>query len=165
MRSCCAVRHPSPKKSIEFRMAIVASLPFSETAVSFTLPFLIDTLREGFFGKVVWEPRHHSWFAPEVEALWDEYRISRVAADPACVPVAAQPSGCDSLFYFRLHGSPRRYYSSYSEDFLDSLASELARFAMIGNAWCIFDNTASGFAIPNGLALQGRLNARNAISE
>jgi uncharacterized protein YecE (DUF72 family) len=122
------------------------------------------TLRESFFGEVVWEPRHPSWFAPEVESAWEEFRISRVAADPACIPAAAQPSGWDSPVYFRLHGSPRRYYSSYPEDFLDSLASELARLAMIGNAWCIFDNTASGSAIPNAVTLRARLNARSATT-
>jgi uncharacterized protein YecE (DUF72 family) len=115
-------------------------------------------LRDNFSGGAVFEPRHPSWFAPEVETLWKDFRIARVAADPACVPAASQPSGWNDLVYCRLHGSPRRYYSSYSDDFLNSLSSDLADYATTADVWCIFDNTASGSAILNGLTLQARLS-------
>ena len=39
MRCACPARHPSPKKSSVPRIAMTASLPCSETTVSFTLPF------------------------------------------------------------------------------------------------------------------------------
>ena len=56
--------------------------------------------------------------------------------------------------YFRLHGSPRRYYSSYNSDVLKTLSSKLTRLAIKSRVWCIFDNTAMGFAIPNALELK-----------
>jgi uncharacterized protein YecE (DUF72 family) len=72
-------------------------------------------LRARFEGSVVCEPRHPSWFTDEAHALLTGERIARVAADPAPVPAAAEPGGWSGLIYFRLHGSPKRYYSAYPE--------------------------------------------------
>jgi uncharacterized protein YecE (DUF72 family) len=105
----------------------------------------------------VWEPRHASWFSDEADHLLREFQIARVAADPACVPLAAQPGGYDSLVYFRLHGSPRRYYSSYDDSALNLLASQLSQFATKAEVWCTFDNTASGAAIANALDLMAKI--------
>ena len=82
-----------------------------------------------------------------------EFHVARVAADPALVPEAAQPSGWPELVYFRLHGSPRRYYSAYSEKVISQLAENLRRLTTSHTAWCIFDNTASGAALANALEL------------
>lgn len=98
------------------------------------------------------EPRHPSWFTPEVEAMLDELQIARVAADPAPVLGAEEPGGWRSLSYRRLHGSPRIYYSAYSADYLTALASALARSAAAGiETWCIFDNTAAFAAMGDAL--------------
>jgi uncharacterized protein YecE (DUF72 family) len=117
----------------------------------------LAALRERYSGDVVWEARHSSWFALEVDDLLREYKVAQVAADPPCVPLAAMPGGHSSLVYFRLHGSPRRYYSSYADDFLNRMAAQMADSAVNGQVWCIFDNTASGSAIPNAIALREKL--------
>jgi uncharacterized protein YecE (DUF72 family) len=101
---------------------------------------------------VVVEPRHPSWFADEVDLFLAARRIARVAADPAVVPRAAEPGGWDGLRYFRLHGSPVTYRSSYAPAYLDSLAPRLRP-----GDWCIFDNTASGAALGDALGLLSRL--------
>jgi hypothetical protein len=44
----CATRQPSPKKSVGFNIAIVASLPALETTVSLTLPFWIENSASTF---------------------------------------------------------------------------------------------------------------------
>jgi uncharacterized protein YecE (DUF72 family) len=125
------------------------SLGFSrDRATSF-----LTLLREEFRGDVACEPRHGSWFHDSANELLKEFRVARVAADPACVPAASEPGGLESLAYFRLHGSPRRYYSAYSSELLETLATKLARLAQNGQVWCIFDNTASGAAIENALEL------------
>ncbi|WP_257389501.1 DUF72 domain-containing protein, partial [Tahibacter caeni] len=83
-------------------------------------------------------------------------RVARVAADPAVVAAAAHPGGAAELCYLRLHGSPKTYYSDYDEARLRAAAAQLAEAARGGAAaWCIFDNTAAGRAVPNALALQG----------
>ena len=86
-----------------------------------------------------------------------EYQIARVAADPACVPAAARPGGLASLAYFRLHGSPRRYFSAYSSHSLNMLVAQVASLDARTRVWCIFDNTAFGAAIPNALELAAKL--------
>ncbi len=112
----------------------------------------LSTLRELYSGNVVWEPRHESWFHSEADELLKAFSIARVAADPACVPAAGRPGGCTSLCYYRLHGSPRRYYSAYTIESLTNLAAEISGGTAV-HVWCIFDNTASGAAISNALDL------------
>jgi uncharacterized protein YecE (DUF72 family) len=114
----------------------------------------LSLLRKNYSGDVVWEPRHASWFDERGDDLLREFNVARVAADPACVPAASRPGGLASLAYFRLHGSPRRYFSAYSGDFLNMLAAQLANLVVAGaRVWCVFDNTASGAAISNALEL------------
>jgi uncharacterized protein YecE (DUF72 family) len=85
-------------------------------------------------------------------------RIARVAADPARVPAAAEPGGWMGMVYYRLHGSPRTYYSAYSEEYLAALALKIQGDAAAGRqVWCIFDNTTLGAATGNALNLQSQL--------
>ena len=109
-------------------------------------------------GPVVCEPRHATWFSPTVSALLDRYGISRVAADPPPVPEAAVPGGWPRLAYFRLHGSPRKYWSRYDENTLARLATSVRSISAAAEVWCVFDNTASGAAIENACELRERLN-------
>jgi uncharacterized protein YecE (DUF72 family) len=117
----------------------------------------LTSVRHIYAGKVIWEPRHPSWFTEKVDAMLKEFDVARVAADPALVPSAGLPGGRPSLVYFRLHGSPRTYYSSYSEDYLRALAARMAHLSANAEVWSIFDNTASGFAVPNAVTLRDRL--------
>ncbi|MEO6804364.1 MAG: DUF72 domain-containing protein [Granulicella sp.] len=109
----------------------------------------LTLLRERYTAAVVFEPRHPSWFTREAEDLLRSFNVARVAADPAAVPEAATPGGSTALCYYRLHGSPRIYYSSYAQEFLESLAASLAAQPAAAEVWCIFDNTALGAAIEN----------------
>jgi uncharacterized protein YecE (DUF72 family) len=118
-------------------------------------------LRELYSGNIVLEPRHPTWFANEVEALLKGFEIARVAADPACVDAAAEPGGSPSLVYFRLHGSPRRYYSAYSNEYLEALKAKISDLRACAQVWCVFDNTAAGFAIGNAAALGQSLGSEN----
>lgn len=117
----------------------------------------LSLLRGRFSGDVVWEPRHASWFEDEGNNLLKDFHIARVAADPACVPASTRPGGLASLAYFRLHGSPRRYFSAYSNDSLNMLAAQLTSLDATARVWCIFDNTALGASIPNALELAAKL--------
>jgi uncharacterized protein YecE (DUF72 family) len=98
------------------------------------------------------EPRHPSWFEPDADALLESWRVARVAADPARVEPAAHPGGWRGLAYFRLHGSPVIYRSSYEDDRLQDYAGRIAA-AGAADSWCIFDNTASSAAVGNALGL------------
>jgi len=116
-----------------------------------------DLLRARHTGSVACEPRHASWFTPAAEALLVAHRVARVAADPPPVREADAPGGWAGLVYFRLHGSPRKYWSRYGEERIVDLARSLRSVPPGVDAWCIFDNTASGSAIENAWELQSTL--------
>ena len=131
---------------------LLVQLPPSLVFETGTSDGFLRELRRQVAGGVVCEPRHRSWFAPEVDGLLDELRIARVAADPAPVPGAGEPGGWQGLRYYRLHGSPRIYYSPYSEEVLTATAERLMHDAAAGTrSWCIFDNTAAFAATHDAL--------------
>ena len=112
----------------------------------------LRALRRRYDGAMVCEARHASWFDSTADEMLQRYRAGRVAADPALVAAARIPGGDVEYAYFRLHGSPRMYYSTYSKKYLRALARRLAAARAGGSdCWCIFDNTALGAAIPNAL--------------
>lgn len=104
------------------------------------------------------EPRHPSWFTSEVNAFLADHQVARVAADPARCDGAGDPGGWRGLSYWRLHGSPVMYRSSYA-DRIDFYAQQLGDAAAAGSeTWCIFDNTASSAAGADALALLDALD-------
>ena len=113
-------------------------------------------VRDVFEGPVVCEPRHPTWFEAEPGELLRCEQVARAGADPARVPEAADPGGWTDLAYWRLHGSPRMYYSDYDIEFLADLASRVCA-STASQIWCVFDNTASGAALGNALTLSNQL--------
>lgn len=113
----------------------------------------VGRLRASFAGNLVCEPRHASWFTADVDAFLVEQRISRVATDPKPHPNAGTPGGWTGLVYYRLHGSPKMYYSAYSQEVIAEAAETLGNQAEAGQAaWCIFDNTAAFAATGDALS-------------
>jgi uncharacterized protein YecE (DUF72 family) len=113
-----------------------------------------DILRRHYEGHIACEPRHASWFTATAAKLLRDYQIGGVQADPSPVP-GKKPQGYAKLVYFRMHGSPKIYYSPYSSSTLAILASNVKKFRAQGKTvWCIFDNTADGEALPNALAFR-----------
>jgi uncharacterized protein YecE (DUF72 family) len=131
---------------------LLVQLPPSLAYHGETVDEFFSTFRERYDGSVACEPRHESWFTTGAEQVLRSRRIARVAADPARVPAAAEVGGDRALAYFRLHGSPRIYYSDYEPERLASYARRL-RLVEGAERWCIFDNTTLGAATGNALAL------------
>lgn len=119
------------------------------------------SVRERYALPLAAEPRHATWFTPEGEGLLAAHRVGRVGADPVCAPGADEPSGWPGTVYYRLHGSPRMYYSEYDAAYLERLIARLdaARRApdLTGPVWCIFDNTALDAATVNAAAVHAAL--------
>ena len=113
-----------------------------------------DRLQDTFGCTIALEARNASWFAEDATALLRKRGVTRVIADPAKgqegphVPTTA-------TIYVRLHGSPRIYYSLYGPAYLAQLKHDMLVHAAAGRTvWTIFDNTASGAAVPDALAVQ-----------
>jgi uncharacterized protein YecE (DUF72 family) len=121
-----------------------------------------STVRELHAGAVVLEPRHASWFVASAGRVLNEYEIARVAADPApkgalTVKAATEPGGWARVRYWRLHGSPRVYWSTYDAEFVERLAARVQEERKRAEVWVIFDNTAQGAATRNAIELQERI--------
>ena len=77
-----------------------------------------------------------------------------VAATTPVPAATAVPGGDETLRYYRLHGSPRIYWSDYEPTRLAEVAERLRGATVAGGErWCIFDNTTLGAATGNALAL------------
>ncbi|WP_353064915.1 DUF72 domain-containing protein [Tunturibacter psychrotolerans] len=132
---------------------ILFQLPPNSIFNPTTAKTFFTMLRDLYSRNCVIEPRHATWFTPDVDDLLQSFRIARVAADPARVPQAAYAAGWGELIYCRLHGSPRIYYSPYPEGYLRSLAASFAAHPT-KEIWCIFDNTVFGAAFGNAQCLK-----------
>ena len=130
---------------------ILVQLPPSAAFESDVVRDFLPRLRARFPCMLALEGRHRTWFGEAATDLLREHGVTRVFADPAAGQAGPHvPTTAAS--YLRLHGSPQIYYSRYPSDFLDDVAGRLARAVDAGaDAWCIFDNTAAGAAVPNAL--------------
>ena len=138
--------------------AVLVQLPPSLVFQPTVAGRFFDAVRARWSGQLACEPRHPSWFGAEADALLLAGQVARVAADPVRAPGGQDPGGWRGFTYRRLHGAPRVYWSSYDEGWLTTLAQAVR--ADPPGSWCVFDNTASGAAAANALALLGLLKGR-----
>ena len=143
------------------RGPILVQLPPSFVFNAKIVGEFFDGLRRQYEGDVACEPRHPSWFASEAEGLMTGFQVARVAADPAVVPRAGEPGSWGGLVYYRLHGSPRIYYSPYPTERLAAIASSLVEAPATVRSWCIFDNTAIGAATGDALAVAEKVRRKS----
>lgn len=125
----------------------------------------LQRLRDRHAGPLVCEPRHASWFLPAAAATLVQFQVGLVAADPSSIPGATIPGGwigppvgeLRPIAYYRLHGSPRVYWSRYPIERVQAWADALLSLPPGIDGWCMFDNTASGSAAGNALELIARV--------
>lgn len=109
---------------------------------------LFKCVRKKFEGHIVLEPRNLSWIEKDALDLYRAYNMSKVSADPERCS-SKRKLNFSGIEYYRLHGSPELYRSSYSQKYLLDLSLKLTP-----KSWCIFDNTTFGHATENALTLQ-----------
>jgi uncharacterized protein YecE (DUF72 family) len=116
-----------------------------------------ELLRARHGGPVVCEPRHATWTGQAAGVLLEKFAVARVAADPPRASGLEEPAGWQGVRYYRWHGSPRIYFSSYSLETLARLADAVRASPSGSDTWCIFDNTGSGSAAGNAVELSDML--------
>lgn len=112
-----------------------------------------ETLRNAIDARIACEPRNASWFDEYADDMLRELHVGRVAADPARGPGAGSPGGWCGLPYWRLHGSPDIYRTSYGQEAIGRYVTQIQ--TAIGNGlepWCVFD-TAASQATGNALSM------------
>jgi uncharacterized protein YecE (DUF72 family) len=142
------------------RGPLLVQLPPSFAVAPRPAASFFSDMRAIYDGPIVFEPRHVTWFSARAEALLKRFAVSRVAADPPTTHESNVPGGDQRLAYFRLHGTPRMYWSRYDAAYLSVLAKQIQQLAADSDVWCIFDNTASGAALENAWELQQFLGGR-----
>lgn len=112
-------------------------------------------LRHVYEGEVVIEPRSRTWTSREAANLLTSFSINKVLADPEpCRMPKDLRQQVEFITYFRLHGSPDMYKSSYTPEVLDRIAQQISKTYSLGSTvWCIFDNSTFGHATENALDL------------
>lgn len=141
------------------RGPILVQLPPSLSFEPRVARAFFQLVRSRYAGALVCEPRHQTWFAAAADELMMQLKVGRVAADPAPAPGGDAPGGWPGIVYYRLHGSPRKYWSKYETGYVESLAGAIGRVPASVDAWCVFDNTASGAALENAWELRSLLTA------
>lgn len=135
--------------------ALLFQFPANLECSSRLLKTLFEALRREFPSTPAFcEPRHASWFNADVEAILRSYMLDWAVADPAAVRTAPMIFGGRPIRYYRLHGTPRIYYSSYPMPTLRTLAQQTMHRPDEQESWIIFDNTAAGAAFENARIFQ-----------
>lgn len=112
-------------------------------------------LRRIYKGCAVCEPRHASWLEKGAQKTLAAHSIGHVLTEiPAAGHDPLENAAPKAPLYIRLHGTPRKYYSSYSTEALQHLADFLAGHEE-RRRYVVFDNTAGPAGVRNALELQG----------
>ncbi len=105
------------------------------------------------------EPRNESFRSEEAYAILKEHNAALVVSDSAGRHPQFDAVTAD-FTYVRLHGSPRIYYSNYSEEALEGWAGKLRPELDQGHdCYVYFDNTAAGHAPTNAVTLEQLLQS------
>ncbi len=103
------------------------------------------------------EFRHTSWFDNEISAILSDWNLASCISDAGDWP--RWDAVTTDLVYIRLHGSPKTYISTYSEDSLRSWAACIHdKLREKRKVYIYFDNTDQGEAPKNAQQLQIYLN-------
>jgi len=112
----------------------------------------IVTCMDAFFRNVV-EFRHKSWWKRKVFSTLAKKNIIFCGSSFPGLP--EEPVVNDPLVYYRFHGKPVLYKSSYSKKKIRSIAEFIRKKRKPRQAFIYFNNTASAAALLNASYLDG----------
>jgi uncharacterized protein YecE (DUF72 family) len=123
-----------------------AQLVFSEPV----LQQLVKAMDSSFHNVI--EFRHISWWRKEVQEKLGKSGISFCGISYPGLPEDVINNNSE-LLYYRFHGIPELYHSSYTQKALERVARVIMNNSDIQKAFFYFNNTASMVAIENALYL------------
>jgi uncharacterized protein YecE (DUF72 family) len=147
--------------------SLLVQLPPSLNFHAENASHFFSLLRRLYAGPIAFEPRNISWTSEEAVNLIKKYSLARVWADPEPFADANKNLiGSGDFVYYRLHGFPKIYYSSYTEEALRAYAEKFKLDLQAQKkVWCIFDNTALGHAAHNAIHLKRLIASPSVMSE
>lgn len=128
---------------------ILFQLPPSFHYSEENLELVLKNLNSDFKNTV--EFRHGSWWKKEVFEILEKYKIIFCNVSHPTLPDSI--SKTNSIGYLRFHGSPKMFYSSYSNDYLTEIKSKITEDSF-EEFYIYFNNTASTAGVLNALEMK-----------
>src|SRR5436190_7032746 len=129
--------------------AVLFQLPPKFVYTEERLDLIMSNMHKGFKNTI--EFRHESWWTSEVYKKLKEENIIFCGISHPTLPDDVIIT--DKIAYYRLHGVPKLYYSSYKQTTLKKIANTLAGDKKVKEAFIYFNNTATPGAIENAVLL------------
>ena len=111
---------------------------------------VIDSLNPDFSNVV--EFRHESWWQQSVYDRLAEHDIVFCSVSHPTMPESIVVNS--QTAYIRLHGSPKLFYSNYTDGYLEELCQSIMHNSKIKEAFVYFNNTASTAGVSNAMEMQ-----------
>ncbi|QJX47347.1 DUF72 domain-containing protein [Hymenobacter taeanensis] len=109
------------------------------------------------------EFRHPSWWEGEVYRELARHHISFVGQSHP-MPLPDEVVANTDVVYYRFHGVPELYKSSYSEDFLQRIADEIQAAPGVKEAYVYFNNGIGGAGVLNAFELRKLLGNTTGVA-
>jgi uncharacterized protein YecE (DUF72 family) len=135
---------------------VLFQFPPSYSFTGERLQKIIDSLSLAFPNVV--EFRHESWWNDNVFKTLEQNKITFCGMSHPSLPdkvIANSP-----LLYYRMHGVPDLYRSSYSNAYLQKIIREIKLFARVRNAFIYFNNDYDAVAIKNATEMKSLLEKK-----
>jgi uncharacterized protein YecE (DUF72 family) len=117
---------------------------------------LVDSLDPAFTNVV--EFRHPSWWEAEPQRLLTRHGITFVGQSyPPPLELPDEVVANTSVLYYRFHGVPELYKSSYSEEFLARIAREIKAAPHVQQVYLYFNNGIGAVGVHNARQMQALL--------
>lgn len=111
---------------------------------------ILETLDASFAN--VLEFRHESWWRTDVMKILKENNIAFCGISYPSLP--DQVVKTSPIMYYRFHGVPHLYLSSYSEVKLRQISEDIKRYRGVEDVFCYFNNDIEVAAVSNAQTLQ-----------
>jgi uncharacterized protein YecE (DUF72 family) len=117
---------------------------------------LVESLDPAFTNVV--EFRHPSWWEAEPQRLLTRHGITFVGQSyPPPLELPDDVIATTSVLYYRFHGVPDLYKSSYSPAFLARIAAEVKAMPHVRQVYLYFNNGIGGVGVHNAQQMQALL--------
>lgn len=137
--------------------AILFQLPPSFTYSRASLERIVQNLRTGPDNVI--EFRNAGWWRKEV---YEALKIKKIIFSGISYPALPETAVMNNAkVYYRFHGIPKLYYSTYSHAVLKKMADSILKNKKVKEAFLYFNNTASTAAIENAMWIKAYVNNSN----
>lgn len=117
---------------------------------------LVESLDPAFTNVV--EFRHPSWWAAEPQRLLTRHGIAFVGQSyPPPLELPDEVVANTAVLYYRFHGVPELYKSSYSSEFLARIAQQVRAAQNVRQVYLYFNNGIGGVGVHNARQMQALL--------